>query len=249
MVAEAVEEFEGEEAGSSKSQLNQALASNVTKFCQRVVSGKYPFVRDAASNAQIGEFAQLFGPNGLMDKFFAEHLAPIADMSGEAWDWQKDTRLGRELSRDTLRQFQRAAEIRSAFFPDGGPTPNVQLTVAPHTISRDSEALFEVNQIVIQTSMAGNAPQTFAWPGNGGSGTANISIYPEIPGRETRIGRDGPWALMRLIDAGSVKRSGEELIARFLVGGREVSYKIRVGSSYNPLFLPALSEFRCPAAF
>ena len=54
---------------------------------------------------------------------------------------------------------------------------------------------------------------------------------------------------MRLIDAGSVKRSGEELIARFLVGGREVSYKIRVGSSYNPLFLPALSEFRCPAAF
>jgi type VI secretion system protein ImpL len=249
MVAEAVEEFEGEEAGSSKSQLNQALASSVTKFCQRVVSGKYPFVRDAASNAQIGEFAQLFGPNGLMDKFFAEHLAPIADMSGEAWDWQKDTRLGRELSRDTLRQFQRAAEIRSAFFPDGGPTPNVQLTVAPHTISRDSEALFEVNQIVIQTSMAGNAPQTFAWPGNGGSGTANISIYPEIPGRETRIGRDGPWALMRLIDAGSVKRSGEELIARFLVGGREVSYKIRVGSSYNPLFLPALSEFRCPAAF
>ena len=55
---------------------------------------------------------------------------------------------------------------------------------------------------------------------------------------------------MRLIDAGIGHASkGEELIARFVIGGREVSYKIRVGSSYNPLFLPALGEFKCPAAF
>ena len=32
---------------------------------------------------------------------------------------------------------------------------------------------------------------------------------------------------MRLIDAGTVTRKGEELIARFVIGGREVSYKIR----------------------
>ncbi len=249
MIAEAVEEFEGAEAGSSKSQINQAL-SGITKLCQTVVAGKYPFARDSGSNAQIGEFSQLFGPNGAMDKFFAEHLSPITDISGEAWDWQKDTRLGRELSVDTLRQFQRAAEIRSAFFPDGGPVPNVQLTIAPHTISRDADmALLEINQVVVQTSLAGNAPVSFTWPGNGGSGTANISLYPEMPGRETRLGREGPWALMRLIDAANVTRQGEELIVRFVVGGREVSYQIRVGSSYNPLFLPALKSFKCPVAF
>ena len=54
---------------------------------------------------------------------------------------------------------------------------------------------------------------------------------------------------MRLLDAGTVSRHGEELIARFVIGGREVSYKVRVGSSYNPLFLPALGDFKCPAAF
>jgi len=249
MISEIVDEFEGAEAGSSKAQMNQALA-NITKVCKRVTVGKYPFSRDAASNAQIGEFAQLFGPAGLLDKFFADYLSPIVDMSGSQWNWQADSRLGRELSVDTLRQFQRAADIRSAFFPDGGPTPAIQVTIAPNTISKEADmALLEVNQIVLQTSLAGNAPASFQWPGNGGSGTANISLYPEMPGRESRIGREGPWALMRLIDAGTVSKRGEELIARFVVGGREVSYKIRVGSSYNPLFLPALGDFKCPVAF
>ena len=56
-------------------------------------------------------------------------------------------------------------------------------------------ALLEVNQVVLQTSLAGNAPVSLTWPGNGGSGTANISLYPELPGRESRIGKEGPWAL------------------------------------------------------
>ncbi|MDW6026577.1 type VI secretion system membrane subunit TssM [Mesorhizobium sp. BAC0120] len=249
MISEVSDEFEGAEAGSTKAQMNQALA-NVAKICQRVTAGKYPFARESDKNAQIGEFAQLFGPNGLMDKYFADYLLPIVDISGSNWTWHPDSRLGQELSLDTLKQFQRAADIRNAFFPDGGPTPNIQLTIAPNTISKDADmALLEVNQIVLQTSLAGNAPASFTWPGNGGSGTANVSLYPELPGRESRLGREGPWALMRLIDAGSVSKKGEELIARFVIGGREVSYKIRVGSSYNPLFLPALGDFKCPVAF
>ena len=249
MVSEMADAFEGEETSSTKAQMNAALA-NIAKLCKRVTVGKYPFERGAGANAQIGEFAQLFGPGGALDKYFADYLAPITDISGQKWAWQPDARIGSELNLDTLRQFQRASDIRNAFFPDGGPTPNIQVTIAPNTISRDADmALLEVNQVVLQTSLAGNAPASFTWPGNGGSGTANISLYPELPGRESRIGKEGPWALMRLIDSGTVSRKGEELIARFVVGGREVSYKIRVGSSYNPLFLPALGDFKCPAAF
>jgi type VI secretion system protein ImpL len=249
MVSEVVEEFEGAEASSSKSQLNQALAADITKLCQRVAAGKYPFARDADSDTQISEFTQLFGPNGLMDKFFDEHLASLANITGDVWDWQKDTRFGRELSRDTLRQFQRAAEIRNAFFADGSPTPSVQVTIAPHTISKDAEALLVINQLVIQTSMAGNTPQTIAWPGEGTTNSARLSIFPEIPGRDSSIEKNGPWALMRLIDTGSVAQEGDDLVVRFVIGGREVSYSIRVGSSYNPLFLPALREFNCPTGF
>lgn len=81
------------------------------------------------------------------------------------------------------------------------------------------------------------------------SGTASIALYPELTGQDNRLDRAGPWALMRLLDAGTVNPKGEEIIARFAIGGRDVSYKIRVGSSYNPFFMPALSDFKCPGGF
>ena len=52
---------------------------------------------------------------------------------------------------------------------------------------------------------------------------------------------------MRLFDAGSVTKSGDNIQARFVVGGRDVAYTIQVGAIENPFFLPALSEFSCPA--
>ena len=52
---------------------------------------------------------------------------------------------------------------------------------------------------------------------------------------------------MRLLDRGSVSRAGDAIAARFVVGGRDVSYTINVGSISNPFFLRALSEFSCPA--
>ena len=110
-------------------------------------------------------------------------------------------------------------------------------------------ALLEVNQVVLQTSLAGNAPASFTWPGNGGSGTANISLYPELPGRELAHRQGGPVGADAADRCGHGERTGEDLVARFAIGGREVSYKIRVGSSYNPLFLPALGDFKCPVAF
>ena len=67
----------------------------------------------------------------MMDKFFAENLAPLADLSTEPWTWKQDTALGRELSNTSLREFQRAAEIRDAFFPPGAPAPQVTLTDHP----------------------------------------------------------------------------------------------------------------------
>lgn len=247
MVEQAVNDFEGDAANTSIAQLNQMLTGTVTRVCQQIVENRYPFSRGSGRDVPLADFARLFAPNGTIDRFFATNLASMADISGEVWAWKEDTRLGRELSKAALREFQRAAQIRDAFFPTGGSMPGVQLTVTPHTLSGDAEmALLDVNGTVLQTQQgAGNSPVTFMWPSAGG-GTASISLLPEIPGREPTKSKTGAWALMRLIDEGSVQRGSDEIVVRFLVGGREVSYRIQVGSVANPFFLPALSEFKCP---
>ena len=40
---------------------------------------------------------------------------------------------------------------------------------------------------------------------------------------------------------------GWAVVATFVAGGRELSYRFNVSSILNPLVLPALREFRCPS--
>jgi type VI secretion system protein ImpL len=86
------------------------------------------------------------------------------------------------------------------------------------------------------------------WPDNS-PGSASVTIHPDIPGRDSTMAARGPWAFMRLLSKGSVSQGGDGVSVRFLVGGREVSYKIAVNSLANPLTLPALHEFKCPTGF
>lgn len=248
MINAAVEDFEGDAAGTSIAQLNQMLASTVTRACEEVTGNRYPFQRRSNRDVPMSDFARIFAPNGVIDRFFAQNLAPMVDMSGAAWAWKQDTRLGRELSKTALREFQRAASIRDAFFPQGGAMPNVNVTIGHFSLNGSVDmALLDINGQVVMTQQVGSVPATIQWPGSMGSGTVSISLTPEMEGRASNLSVQGPWALMRLLDAGSVSRSGEDIRARFVIGGRDVAYNIKVGSIANPFFLPALSEFKCPS--
>ena len=70
-----------------------------------------------------------------MDSFFKQYLDAHADRSKPQWTWRQNTELAGTLSLDTLQAFQRAAEIRDAFFQTGGNIPFVQLTVKPAFVS------------------------------------------------------------------------------------------------------------------
>jgi len=248
MVNAAVDDFEGDAADTSISQLNQMLVATVTRPCEQVVANRYPFARASGRDVPMADFARLFAPNGVIDRFFAQNLAPLADMSGPNWDWKQDTRLGRELSKTSLKEFQRAAAIRDAFFPKGGSMPDVTLTFTPFSLHGEAQmALLDINTQVVQSQQVGSVPYEIAWPGSVAAGEVNLSLQPPIAGRQSSINFEGPWALMRLFDAGSVSKSGDDIRATFVVGGRDVSYTIQVGSLANPFFLPALTEFSCPA--
>lgn len=247
MMNKAVEDFEGDAADTSIAQLNQMLQSSVTRRCEQIVANRFPFRRNSGRDVQMQDFAKLFSPNGMLDQFFAQNLAPYADMGGKNWKWKQDSRLGQELSSDTLRQFQRAQEIRDAFFPQGGRMPGVNLTIKQLSLHGEVEsAVLTVNQQVLQTQQVGNTPMTINWPGSMSSGSFSILLLPEMQGRSSSISVEGPWALMRAINKGRPKRRGDTIQVQYPIGGRYVQYEIQVGSILNPFMLPALSQFKCP---
>ncbi|WFP75859.1 type VI secretion system membrane subunit TssM [Mesorhizobium sp. WSM4906] len=250
MVDAAADEFEGNVAETSVANLNQTLDETVTRPCEEAVNGHYPFASDGTEDISMADFAKLFAPGGVMDRFFAQNLAPMIDMTGHDWTWKQDARAGRELAKSTLKAFQSAAEIRSAFFPSGGSTPLVSITFTPTSLNSEADgAVLDVDGQTVQSAQAGNAPSTVTWPSGAASGSASLSLTPEMPGRESVLKFEGPWALKRLMDKASVTSNGGNTEARFVIGGRDVAYTLQTGSAANPLLLPALSGFSCPKAF
>ncbi|TIU36177.1 MAG: hypothetical protein E5W31_10960, partial [Mesorhizobium sp.] len=88
------------------------LDQTVTRPCEEAVNGHYPFARDSSEDISMADFAKLFAPGGLMDRFFAQNLAPLIDMTGQEWSWKQNARYSKDLAKSTLKAFQAAAEIR-----------------------------------------------------------------------------------------------------------------------------------------
>ena len=248
MVNAAIDDFDQDAADTSIAQLNQMLNSTVTQQCEAALANRYPFARESERDVQMADFGRIFAPNGVIDRFFAQNLAQYADMGGSDWTWKSDSQLGRQLSNATLKEFQRAAQIRDAFFPQGGVMPGVSLTVTPFSLHGEVDlALFNLNGNVVQSQQTGGLPVTMQWPGSMSGGTVSIALTPEIPGRVSGVLTEGPWAFMRLLEYGKVSQVGDGMRVRFVVGGRDVTYTFQIGSAANPFNLPALAQFSCPS--
>jgi type VI secretion system protein ImpL len=255
-------DVEREVALSSAGQLQVALRDQVTPACQQTVSNRYPFVRGSNSDVPLADFAKLFGPGGVMDSFFKQFLDPYADRSKPQWTWRQNTELARTLSLDTLRVFQRATEIRDAFFQTGGNIPVIQLAVKPSFLTiPGANARFEIGGTAVAnpslpTGPAGPvatpqlrpssvAPVIVQWPG--ASLRTAISAASSADAPPSVLERTGPWSLFRMLEAGSLSVRGEAATANYIVGGNELRYEFTTGSSRNPLNMTVLRDFKCPS--
>jgi type VI secretion system protein ImpL len=264
MLRGAVAEFEGAVDSSTAGQILVALRDQVTATCQETTVGRYPFARGSEREVSLADFSRVFSPNGVMDKFFTQYLAPHADTSKREWTWRQGAAVTAYLSPSTLREFQRAAEIRDAFFQTGGNAPVVSLAMRPPVLT-GAVAKFETGGTVVSapsvpapsaaSPLPGStpppappprvSPTTVQWPG-AATRTA-ITVVADGGGAPSVLDRNGPWSLFRMLEAGSMSLRGDTATANYIVGGRELRYQITTGSIRNPLNLAVLHEFRCPS--
>jgi type VI secretion system protein ImpL len=156
--------------------------------------------------------------------------------------------------------FQRAAEIRDAFFQTGGNLPLVQLTVKPPAVALPgANVKFEIGGTVVtspspalpgpgaqpQLQPASVSPVIVQWPGAALRTAISVAMNPNAP--PSVLERTGPWSLFRMLEVGSVSIRAESATANFIVGGSELRYEFTSGSTRNPLNLAALREFKCPS--
>jgi type VI secretion system protein ImpL len=245
MMAKVAHDAAGDASNRTIAQLTDQMAQEVTAPCLQVVANRYPFAR-SDRDVPLADFARIFAPGGVIDKFFSANLASLANTGAKTWTWRSDSSVTRPLSAATLRRFQQAAEIRDTFFPTGGAQPNLSFTVKPLTLSGEAQsATLAVNGANVVAQQGAATPSPLNWPG-AGAGAASIVIAPDMPDRKSNLERTGAWAFFRLIDAGAMIQRGSAVNVSFIVGGREVSFEFASASLNNPLSLGALRHFECP---
>ncbi|MFV0386292.1 type VI secretion system membrane subunit TssM [Paracoccus sp. (in: a-proteobacteria)] len=231
-------------AGAQKS-LNDLWKAEGYAECRRAIEGRYPFAPDTAQDVTIADFTRIFGPNGVFKSFFDENLTGLVDVSVDPWRWTGGLGTTGQTS-DGLRQFQRAATIRTAFFPPDGSGPKVDYSFDLLSMENAEVALIEVGGKSSYHGQDNTRERSFVWP----TEEREVVLLTLLPGsRSEAIKATGPWAPFRLMDHGQVSPVSEnEFDVFFRTGDRAATLRVTSGSVNNPFNLDALHGFACPEA-
>ncbi|MDO5611864.1 MAG: type VI secretion system membrane subunit TssM [Paracoccus sp. (in: a-proteobacteria)] len=228
---------------NARSSLNQLWQSEGYGECRRATEGRYPFEPGASHDVTIADFTRIFGPDGVFQRFFDQNLSGLVDTASNPWRWSGGLGTTGEAS-PALAQFQRAAAIRTAFFPSGASGPQVAYSFDLISLENADVALIEIGDISSYYGQNRTRERSFTWPVTARE-VAQLTLLPGS--RNEGLQTTGPWAPFRLMDLGQVTPVSEnQFDIRFRIGNRAADMRITGGSVNNPFSLDALQQFHCP---
>jgi type VI secretion system protein ImpL len=233
---------------SARSELNSIWRQEVLTPYRSGLDRRYPLFANSAYDATLADFSRFFAPNGIIDRYFQEHLKPFVDTSRSPWRQVSSGNRGMGLSRAALRQFQYAAKIRQTLFADGGQSPSIQFELRPISLDENLAAFqfFMEGQTLVYSHGPIRSTQ-FKWPGPDTELGVRLT-YQTLDGREIHQAEEGPWALFRILDQSQIDATAvpDRFRVTFRKAGYRARFELRASSANNPFMLLELKRFRCP---
>ena len=193
------------------------------------------------------DFAQLFGPGGMLDDFYNRKLANLVDTGTNPWSFKPTGDGSKPVSAAALADFQRAARIKEVFFRTGGRTPGFSVDIVADQMEDGMKEIdLDIDGQVSKFLAGTQTPVTVQWPSARVASRIKLS---SLPGTSAQT-FDGPWALFRMFDTFQIQPTAQS--ERFMVpmnlDGRRARLVVTARSAYNPLRLRELQQFRCPGS-
>nr|WP_262925916.1 type VI secretion system membrane subunit TssM [Pseudomonas chlororaphis] len=236
--------------GGVRNQLNAAWVSEVVNVYRQSLSGRYPMSPGSSRDATLEDFGQFFGTGGVMDNYFRKYLQPYVNTSTTTWSWQPGAAQKLGISPGVLQTFQRASNIRDAFFrSSGGTQPAVRFELKPVAMDANiSQFLLDLDGQQLSYDHGPSRPVAMQWPNPGSIGVVRLSIMPPSATGRSGVTLDGPWAWFRLLEQSDLTatNSPDRFNLRLRVDGASISYELRASSAFNPFKSRVLSGFSLP---
>ncbi len=233
---------------STRSELSVIWQADVLPLCKSSIQGRYPIVRDSQKEVTLVDFARFFGPGQVMDKFFNEQIKPFANTSKRPWRWRKAGGHPVGISTANLRQFERAAQIKDIFFPEGTKKPSITFKMKPtHLASTIKRVVLDIDGQQLTYRHGPTRSTNMVWPAINATGKAQI-IFKDLNGNEEIQKKEGFWGWFRLLGDAQIKNKAQadRFEVTFKHNNQTARFELQASSVINPFRLPELEQFRCP---
>ena len=224
------------------SSLEKQLAS-VNLSCLDILEQGYPFKSASNENVSIESFANLFGPNGLYQKFqtLSGKTAVLAKTDNLA-----DVRTKNENFDKKFSKLDEISLIRQVYFGKGLSSPEFDFSVKVIHLDDGVDNLSIIyDGKELAYSHGPIMPVSFNWPAKGDNSVFNLNISSPKIGT-VGIHTSGPWSIFKMIEKGRIKRQSlNTTIVEYNIQGKKVVLEITTFSSYNPFDINRLRNFQC----
>jgi len=238
--------------------INRAWQTDVVPFYNSKLRNRYPLSKIATVEASMDDFNQFFGNDGILDRFFQEHLKIYVSID-KTWEWNNHDNHVKKMSTNVLDIFSFAATVREAYFPNNADSVLWQFTLKPVTLdrsARDVTLTLGAQQLAYQH---GPTKQfSIQWPPR--NSMANVALsFTTIKGdKEDKI-YQGTWAWFRLLDDAAIGATKTKTVKKsyrssrkkstlvtpltFSVKWYSIQYELTSAGDTSPLSVPALADF------
>ncbi|MBZ9610902.1 type VI secretion system membrane subunit TssM [Rheinheimera maricola] len=234
-------------AKGSRQFINEAWQGTVLAEYKQALAGRYPLNRRSDKDIKLRDFERFFGYDGTLDSFFKEYLQSFVNTSRSNWTFKKD--IG--LDQSVLQTFQRAAQIRAAFFEDGSQKLKVGFSLKPVYLDRHiTHLLLELDGQELSYRHGPTRSKQFFWPGDRNKLETRLVFTPANSGLSSNISEKGEWSWFRLLDqlAQSRPQTRTDRILHLAVQGNKARVELVPDTVNNPFWNNALETFSCPAS-
>lgn len=231
------------------SEIQRAWSSRVLPVCREVTNQRFPFVPSSPVDLSIQEFGRVFGHDGLIDEFFKREMQARIDTTTRPWRWRSADPVASRFSPESARMFERARDIRDAFFPAGGQQLTMQLDFRPVEMDQTIDRLtLSIGDQVISYFHGPIRTTTIRWPDQSRSSEVRLQFDPIVEGGRSSFIQDGSWALLRFLNhfIQTAADAPEAIVVDMSLSGRSARYRIASQTLVNPLTSDLLQGFHCP---
>ena len=230
--------------GKAGVHLNTVWRYQVYETFRNTLGDRYPLVAGRQSEASVVAFNEFFKPGGIQQAFVDEYVSPFVD----TYRWKQKGYGGFSigLSSEALRQFQRADDIRRAWFSEGEAAA-INFRATPEKLHSNVRLFtMEIGENRISYSHGPRIEKSLNWIA-GESGRSRI-VFEDLGERVSNDQYDGDWSLLRMIDDAQLHSTvnKSEKVITFTESGYQAQYRLAASTNVNPFDLSLLRNFRCP---